>query len=113
MTAPHFPELVERLRRADLLTPQQWAEEATLTGPFETPAAYADALVQRGWLTSFQATHLLNDHLDELVLNGYRLLEPIGTGGQGEVFRALQINLKRPVALKRLRVDSNADSDAL
>src|SRR5262245_9361682 len=113
MTGPPYPELVERLRRAELLTPQQWDEEPTLTGPFETPAAYADALVKRGWLTSFQATYLINDKLDDLVLDGYRLLEPIGTGGQGEVFRALQVNLNRPVALKRLRMDSGADPDAL
>src|SRR5262249_34897088 len=113
MTGPPYPELVERLRRAELLTPQQWDEEPTLTGPFETPAAYADALVKRGWLTSFQAFFFLKDNRDDLVRDGYRRLEPMGTGGQGELFRALQVTLTRPGALKRLRMDSGADPDAL
>ncbi|MEJ7792954.1 MAG: serine/threonine-protein kinase [Gaiellaceae bacterium] len=41
---------------------------------------------------------------------GYVLGEPFGAGGMGQVFRAIQINLQRPVALKVIRTDT-ADTE--
>lgn len=43
-------------------------------------------------------------------LGGYRLLERIGAGGMGTVFRALQESLNREVAIKILSPAWNADS---
>ena len=43
---------------------------------------------------------------------GYRILQAIGTGGTSVVYRAQQLSLDRPVALKVLSPDLAPDEEA-
>ncbi|QDV89931.1 Serine/threonine-protein kinase PknB [Phycisphaerae bacterium RAS2] len=45
-------------------------------------------------------------------LPGYRLIEPLSTSGQGRVFRAIRLSDARKVAVKLIRSDRLADSQA-
>lgn len=65
----------------------------------------ATELVRRKRLTQFQADELLHGRGNGLVLGAYILLEPIGKGGMGQVFRARQKVLERDCAVKIIRQD--------
>ncbi|MFO0890770.1 MAG: serine/threonine-protein kinase [Isosphaeraceae bacterium] len=60
----------------------------------------AGQLVEQGRLTEFQAKRLLHGRSEGLVLGRYVLLERIGVGAMGRVFKARHRLMDRAVALK-------------
>ena len=67
----------------------------------EAPAL-AEYLVQQGTLTAFQAERILNGKTAGLVLGPYVLLDAIGTGSMGQVFKANSKNDQQLYAVKVL-----------
>ena len=67
----------------------------------DTPSL-ARELVQRQKLTLYQASVLLTERSDPLLLDRYIILDTIDSGGMGLVFKALHRSLDRVVALKTL-----------
>ena len=60
-------------------------------------------LVYRGWLTPFQMDRILRDDGDSLFLGSYVLLDRLGEGGMGHVYRARNWKINRVVAIKMIR----------
>jgi serine/threonine-protein kinase len=96
-------DMLADLRALRLLEPEQSAQAARLEARAGDPEALAQQLVERRWLTSYQASLLLQGRGSELVLGSYILLARIGEGGMGEVFKARHRRLGRIVALKVIR----------
>ena len=70
-------------------------------------SSFLAALVERGLLNAYQAGRIEAGNTFGLVLGNYRILERIGAGGMGVVFKAEHIRLRRPVAIKVMPVESD------
>jgi len=79
----------------------------------DDPAPLAREFVRRNLLTPFQMRRLLRGAGNELVLGPYRLLERIGEGGMGQVYKAHHQPLDRILALKVIRKDKLSDPEAV
>ena len=66
----------------------------------DSGADFLNRLARHQLLTPFQAEAIRTGCAGELVLGHYRLLEPIGRGGMGTVYRAEHLHLRRQVAVK-------------
>ena len=75
--------------------------------------ALAKDLVQRSWLSPYQMNQVLQGRAGDLVFGPYVLLERIGEGGIGKVFKARHLVMKRVVALKVIRKEKIANPDAV
>jgi formylglycine-generating enzyme required for sulfatase activity/tRNA A-37 threonylcarbamoyl transferase component Bud32 len=113
MAAFSTATLVDALRQHQLLEPAQLEELPTLQQRCADAQAFVDELIHRGWLTAFQATLLLQGRGQELVLGAHLLLEPLGQGGMGEVFKARHRHLHRIDAVKLIRAERLANADAV
>jgi len=60
----------------------------------------ADVVTRRGRLTMYQGLAVSKGHTKGLVFGEHEILEPIGKGGMGEVFRARHRHLERDEAVK-------------
>ncbi len=114
MTIGSTDSLVATLRASPLLDRSQ-LEELTheLQPRFPNPRDLVRELIQRGWLTPYQVNQLGQGRGQDLQRGAYVLLERLGAGGMGEVFKARHQNLHRIVALKLIRKELVANTEAV
>jgi serine/threonine-protein kinase len=108
------PELCESIRSIGLLGPEQQDElTRELLPRFKDIKGLANELLRRGWFTPFQINKLAAGKAKELALGPYVLLNLLGEGGMGKVYKAEHRRLRRPAALKIIRSEHLSAPGAL
>ncbi|MBI3465582.1 MAG: protein kinase, partial [Planctomycetes bacterium] len=95
-------DLIARLTESGLVTPLQVAECWVQLGETQDEARLLGSLASRGILTRWQVKQILAGKARGFIMGHYKVLEPLGVGGMGQVFRALDTQTDRHVAVKVL-----------
>jgi eukaryotic-like serine/threonine-protein kinase len=96
-------DLLPVIRSSGVLGSRQLAEikSKVLQGDYPMDsAALAERLVRDNLLTAFQAKRLLSNRPQGLIVGRYIILDRIGSGSMGRVYRAHHVMMDRVVALK-------------
>jgi eukaryotic-like serine/threonine-protein kinase len=91
---------LENVQVSGLLKPGQLDSLIHILPTTDSGRVIAKFLVDNNYLTKFQAERLLAGKVDGFVLGQYRILDQIGKGGMGRVFKAEHMTMGRRVALK-------------
>jgi response regulator RpfG family c-di-GMP phosphodiesterase len=105
--------LIHDLLSASLVLAEDWeALPATTQEELRTcpdRQTILQGLVNQGLLTDYQAKRIAAGTTFGLVLGNYRILDRIGAGGMGVVFKAEHVDMRRPVAIKVFSLVPDAD----
>jgi len=111
-------QILERALAQKLLTEEQALELAKLRharkGRDGVAPAVEELAIEKGYLTAEQARQLRQEQEGfelEREIGGYRIIEKIGSGTMGTVYKAKQVSLDRVVAIKVLSPHLSRKSD--
>jgi serine/threonine protein kinase len=83
------------------------------TGVWSDGVGLARELVAAGQLTDYQAAALLDGRLTDLRIGNYEVLDKLGAGAMGTVYKARHRRMKRIVAIKTLNRSADPDGKFL
>ncbi len=107
-------QLTRQLVASGLLTDEDVSTVcAAVPAAKESAEVLARELVRRQKLTRFQAQAAWNGKASGLVLGNYAILDKLGAGGMGQVYKAEHRRMKRLVALKVLPAHVTRDPQAV
>ncbi|MFT4556443.1 MAG: serine/threonine protein kinase [Porticoccaceae bacterium] len=93
---------IDGLRKSGLIDEKE-LHRLVVTSAAEDPDSFAKELVEQDALTAYQARALSRGRWKGLVLGNYVIVEKLGKGGMGQVYKARHDLMGRTVCLKVLR----------
>ena len=114
MKTDQLAAFVAAIRQSELLErPAMEQLEGWAAFDAPDPQEIAREIVLRKWLTPFQVKAFWKGRGEDLFINQYVLLEKLGEGGMGDVFKARHLRMDREVALKLIRPERLANPDTV
>jgi serine/threonine-protein kinase len=113
MSFSTIADLSAALKRGRLLDDIHAERAMRLLAAGDDPRAIARELVKQGMLTPYQANELFLGRGHALTIGAYVLLEKLGEGGMGVVFKARHSRLGRITAVKIIRPDHLSKPEAV
>jgi serine/threonine protein kinase len=77
------------------------------------PAVLAERMVNDGFLTPFQAKHLLKGRYRNFFIGKFKVLEPLGSGGMSHVYLCEHAVMKHRVAMKLLPIKEGDNTSSV
>ncbi len=106
-------QFVKQLEDSGILASETIKEFLPPKTAVEDPKDLARELVRRRKLTKYQVEEIWKGKGRSLVVGNYVLLEKIGAGGMGQVFKAEHRRMRRTVAVKMLPLEFVKDAGAI
>lgn len=104
---------LDAVRESGLIAPAALQAALGTAPPFDRTKHLARYFVRQNLLTRFQAQQLLAGRSGGFFLGQYRVLDLLGRGGMGKVYKAEHMTMSRIVALKVLNSDLTRTERAL
>ena len=108
---PPLRQFLQSLQESGLLDADELKEflkERPGLGDDDT-SPLIDSLIARGLLNEYQVRRVLAGQTFGLVLGNYRIVNWLGAGGMGVVYKAEHIHMKRPVAIKVMMTEAETN----
>jgi serine/threonine protein kinase len=114
VSVEEFLELVHKSGVADDKRVEAYLAKLRAAGQLpREPAKMAGLLVRDGYLTHFQAEHILQGKWRRFTIGKYKVLEKLGSGGMGQVFLCEHKLMRAKRAIKILPTAKAQDEAAL
>lgn len=102
-------QFVKQLEESGIVSPGTIREFLPSADQPQDAAALARALIRNNHLTKYQAEQVVRGKAKSLFLGNYLVLDKIGQGGMGQVFKAQHRRMDRVVAIKILPPEVTRD----
>src|ERR1051325_8120954 len=109
--------VLQELLDSSIILPEEWDDLPGETRHVLTTCADKDDLLARLFdqklLTQFQADRIDAGMTHQLILGNYRVLDHLGRGGMGVVYKGEHLRMRRIVAIKVLQMSPHQDDRLL